>query len=69
MRKLEVSEAQGIIARVYAGHMTVSEIASLSTLVSEAAGGGDGVALEILKEKGGDPRGAGGLGRLEARDA
>ena len=52
MRKLEVSEPQGIIARVYPGHMTVSEIASLSTLVGEAAGAGDGVALRILGEKG-----------------
>jgi N-acetylglucosamine kinase-like BadF-type ATPase len=53
MRKLEVSEPQGIIARVYPGHMTVSEVASLSALVSEAARGGDGVALKILREKGG----------------
>ncbi len=53
MRKLEVSRPQGIIARVYPGHMTVSEIASLSTLVSEAAGAGDGAALQILKEKAG----------------
>jgi len=52
MRRLGVSEPQGIIARVYPGHMTVSEIASLSTLVSEAAEGGDEVALGILKEKG-----------------
>ena len=51
-RRLEVSEPQGIIARVYAGHMTVSEIASLSALVSQAADGGDGVAIEILSEKG-----------------
>jgi N-acetylglucosamine kinase-like BadF-type ATPase len=53
MRKLDASEPQGIIARVYAGHMAVSEIASLSALVSEAAEGGDEVALEILREKGG----------------
>lgn len=52
MRRLEVSEPQGIIARVYPGHMTVSEIASLSALVSEAADQGDAAALEILKEKG-----------------
>jgi len=52
MRRLGVSEPQGIIARVYAGHMAVSEIASLSTLVSEAADGGDEVALRILGEKG-----------------
>jgi len=53
MRKLGVSEPQGIIARVYAGHMAVSEIASLSALVSEAADRGDEVALQILREKGG----------------
>jgi N-acetylglucosamine kinase-like BadF-type ATPase len=53
MRRLEVGEPQGIIAQVYAGHITVSEIASLSALVSEAAEGGDAVALEILREKGG----------------
>jgi len=53
MNRLEVSEPPGIIARVYAGHMTVSEVASLSALVSQAAAGGDGAALEILKEKGG----------------
>jgi len=53
IRRLDVSEPQGIIARVYAGHMTVSEIASLSALVSEAAEGGDEVALKILREKGG----------------
>jgi N-acetylglucosamine kinase-like BadF-type ATPase len=52
MQKLKVSEPPGIIARVYAGHMPVSEIASLSAQVSLAADGGDGVALEILKEKG-----------------
>ncbi len=52
MRRLKAREPQGIIAQVYAGHMTVSEIASLSALVSEAADGGDRVALEILREKG-----------------
>jgi glucosamine kinase len=52
MKKLEVSEPQGIIARVYAGHVSVSQIASLSTLVSGAADGGDEVALKILGEKG-----------------
>ena len=52
MRKLEVREPQGIIAQVYAGHMTVSEIASLSALVGQAADAGDVVAREILKEKG-----------------
>jgi N-acetylglucosamine kinase-like BadF-type ATPase len=52
MHKLEASEPPGIIARVYAGHMSVSEIASLSVLVSQAAERGDGVALEILREKG-----------------
>lgn len=52
MRKLEVSEPQGIIARVYAEQMPVSEIASLSALVSRAADGGDKVALGILREKG-----------------
>lgn len=52
MQKLQVREPQGIIARVYAGHMAVSEIASLSALVSQAAEGGDGVAIEILSEKG-----------------
>ena len=53
MRKLGVGQPQGIIARVYAGHMAVSEIASLSALVSEAADRGDEVALQILREKGG----------------
>ncbi len=71
MRKLDVGEPQGIIARVYAGHMSVSEIASLSALVSQAADDGDGVALEVLKEKG---RILGGLvvsaaSRLEMLDA
>jgi N-acetylglucosamine kinase-like BadF-type ATPase len=52
MRKLGVDEPQGIIARVYAGHMRVSQIASLSALVSEAADDGDEVASGILREKG-----------------
>jgi N-acetylglucosamine kinase-like BadF-type ATPase len=52
MEKLEVDEPQGIIARVYAGHMSVSTIASLSVLVSRAAGRGDEVARDILIEKG-----------------
>jgi len=52
MRKLGADEPQGIIARVYAGHMTVSQIASLSALVSDAADRGDEVAAGILKEKG-----------------
>jgi N-acetylglucosamine kinase-like BadF-type ATPase len=52
MQRLKVGEPPGIIARVYVGHMTVSEIASLSALVSQAAGDGDGVALEILAGKG-----------------
>jgi N-acetylglucosamine kinase-like BadF-type ATPase len=53
MQRLDVDEPQGIIARVYAEHMPVSEIASLSPLVSEAAGGGDEVALQMLREKAG----------------
>jgi len=53
MRKLDVTNPQGIVGRVYAGHMAVSKIASLSALVSEAAEGGDEVALHILREKGG----------------
>jgi N-acetylglucosamine kinase-like BadF-type ATPase len=52
MEKLEVSEPQGIIARVYAEQMPVSEIASLSSLVSQAADAGDEVAMEILNDKG-----------------
>jgi len=52
MRKLGAREPPGIIARVYAGHMSVSQIASLSSLVSQAASEGDAVALEILGEKG-----------------
>jgi N-acetylglucosamine kinase-like BadF-type ATPase len=52
MKKLGASEPQGIIARVYAKHMPVSEIASLSALVSQAADGGDEVAVGILREKG-----------------
>ena len=51
MQRLDVDDPQGIIARVYAEHMPVSEIASLSTLVSEAASGGDEVALQMLREK------------------
>jgi N-acetylglucosamine kinase-like BadF-type ATPase len=51
MRKLGADEPQGIIARVYAGHMKVSQIASLSSLVGEAAAGGDKVALRMLEEK------------------
>ncbi len=52
MRRLRAEEPQGIIARVYAGHMTVSQVASLSALVSEAAARGDEVAAKILNEKG-----------------
>jgi N-acetylglucosamine kinase-like BadF-type ATPase len=52
MKKLKVGEPQGIIERVYAQEMRVSEIASLSELVGHAANGGDEVAVEILKEKG-----------------
>jgi N-acetylglucosamine kinase-like BadF-type ATPase len=52
MVRLDVDEPQGIIARVYAEHMPVSEIASLSTLVSRAAKAGDEVALDILRQKG-----------------
>jgi N-acetylglucosamine kinase-like BadF-type ATPase len=52
MQKLGADEPRGIIARVYAGHMSVSGIASLSTLVSKAAEEGDEVALEILRSKG-----------------
>jgi N-acetylglucosamine kinase-like BadF-type ATPase len=51
-KELEVGEPQGIIARVYAEEMRVSEIASLSALVGQAANEGDEVAIEILKEKG-----------------
>src|SRR5207253_1166607 len=40
MKKLEVGEPQGIIARVYAEEMRVSEIASLSELVGQAANEG-----------------------------
>ncbi|MDG6914893.1 MAG: hypothetical protein JRM86_00425 [Nitrososphaerota archaeon] len=72
MRSLRVREPQGIIARVYAGRMTVPEIASLSALVSEAAGGGDRVALRVLEDKGsvlGElvVSAASQLGMLEAR--
>lgn len=52
MGRLKVKEPQGIIARVYAEQMPVPEVASLSALVSEAADGGDGVALKILEDKG-----------------
>jgi N-acetylglucosamine kinase-like BadF-type ATPase len=52
MRRLEVDEPQGIIARVYAEHISVSEIASLSALVSRAADDGDEVASTMLREKG-----------------
>ena len=52
MRRLKVDEPQGIIARVYAGHMSVTQLASLSALVAEAASLGDKVALKILEEKG-----------------
>jgi N-acetylglucosamine kinase-like BadF-type ATPase len=52
MQMLQVDEPQGIIARVYAEGMSVSEIASLSPLVSRAAAAGDPVALAILADKG-----------------
>lgn len=52
MAKLKVSEPQGIIERVYADDMAISEIASLSTVVSEAANDGDRVAKRMLEEKG-----------------
>jgi N-acetylglucosamine kinase-like BadF-type ATPase len=53
MERLKVDEPQGIIARVYAEKMEVDEVASISTLVSRAAEGGDAVALGILNDKGG----------------
>jgi N-acetylglucosamine kinase-like BadF-type ATPase len=53
MKRLDVGQPQGIIARVYAEKMAVSEIASLSALVSQAADDGDEVAVEILGEKAG----------------
>jgi glucosamine kinase len=52
MHRLKVKEAQGVIAKVYPGHMPVSEIASLSTLVATAAEAGDRVSQEILEAKG-----------------
>lgn len=52
IRRLKAKEPQGIIARVYAGGMSIPEVASLSSLVSQAAHGGDRVALRILEEKG-----------------
>lgn len=52
MKELEVDDPPGIIARVYAEGMSVSEVASLSSLVSRAAASGDEVALAILEEKG-----------------
>ncbi len=52
MERLGVSEPQGIIAKVYAEEMRVSDIASLSALVGQAAEAGDEVATEILRKKG-----------------
>jgi len=52
MGRLGADEPQGIIARVYAGHLSVSGVASLSVLVANAAEKGDRVALAILEEKG-----------------
>jgi len=52
MKKLGAREPQGIIAKVYAEGMEVSEIASLSALVGRAANEGDEVAVGILREKG-----------------
>jgi N-acetylglucosamine kinase-like BadF-type ATPase len=52
MRRLKVRQPQGIIARVYPGHLSVSAIASLSALVAQAADGGDQVAKAILEDKG-----------------
>jgi len=51
MRRLRVSEPQGIIERVYVEQMPASEVASLAILVSKAAGSGDAVAAKILEEK------------------
>ena len=53
MKRLKVSEPQGIIERVYVDQIPASEIASLSILVSGAAKSGDAVAARILQEKAG----------------
>jgi N-acetylglucosamine kinase-like BadF-type ATPase len=52
MARLGADDPEGIIAKVYVGHMTVSQIASLSALVSEAADDGDEAAVAILRQKG-----------------
>jgi len=52
MRRLSVKEPQGIIERVYAKGMTPTEVASLASLVSEAASIGDEVSIRILRERG-----------------
>ena len=52
MARMRVDEPQGIIARVYAEQMSVSEVASLSSVAGEAARAGDPVARAILREKG-----------------
>jgi len=52
MEELGAKEPQGIIEKVYAEGMKVSEVASLSALVGRAANEGDEVAVEILREKG-----------------
>jgi N-acetylglucosamine kinase-like BadF-type ATPase len=52
MGRLRVKEPQGIIQRVYAEGMAPTEVASLASLVSEAASSGDEVSDRILREKG-----------------
>jgi N-acetylglucosamine kinase-like BadF-type ATPase len=52
MEELGAKEPQGIIAKVYAEGMSVSEVASLSAVVGRAANEGDEVAVGIMREKG-----------------
>jgi N-acetylglucosamine kinase-like BadF-type ATPase len=52
LRRLGLDSAQDIVESVYVRKMTVAEMAGVSSLVTEAAKKGDGVARSILEEAG-----------------
>ncbi len=52
MKRMRVKQPEGLIEKVYLGKMEIAEIASLSTIVAQAAKGGDGVSRHLLEEKG-----------------
>jgi N-acetylglucosamine kinase-like BadF-type ATPase len=52
MERLSLDYPRGLVERVYVDQMSVSEIASLCTLVAAAASKGDFVARRILRERG-----------------